>query len=533
MGQRKTTNERLPRIIGLDELGESGISEMAGRIYEAYDDKLLWPDAWPIYKRLWRADEEVGMVRLMWTSLSRHVSLEWKPNPRSETGDQEQVDFLNEVLDDVSGGSNQFLDTLVAYVPFMGWGWFEMVPALRRKGWVPPKDDGWRSNYDDEKIGLRHLAFRHPSTFYEWIMDENTRRVQGMVQETYEGKLIELPKSRAIHLRYGDLTNPEGLAALETMWRLARIKTNLSIIQGMGFEHSAGHAKFSHDGELTSADKTAVRAAARAMMSAQEGNYILLPNKLEADLIDVTFQAAKDLNDAMRYYSVLKLALLGAQWIAFSTLSGAGSLASHKDSTEMFMTVYNSMLAGFSTQTGQQMYRALAQANPDFFSQVQHPPILVASKVNKSVALDELSTFMGTAWALMSTSEADEIAVRKASGFLPEVPPTPEEVAETEEDDEEADEMVDGEDEPKPSEPAGEDGEGEDAPEPTPAALEQFVPPIGEQVPQINDDAQSLEDDFDALLDRLERVAKEKGIDIDQLLTAESTEGEDDEAGTA
>jgi hypothetical protein len=41
------------------------------------------------------------------------------------------------VTDDLDGGAGSFLETVVNQVPFMGWGWFDVVPGLRSKKWKP------------------------------------------------------------------------------------------------------------------------------------------------------------------------------------------------------------------------------------------------------------------------------------------------------------------------------------------------------------------------------------------------------------
>src|SRR5690606_19667698 len=142
-----------------------------------------------------------------------------------------------------------------SYVPFMGWGWWEVVGGVRDPNWRPPdKEDDWRSQYDDGLPAIRRLAWRDHASFVQWDADERTGRVRGFVQHDYPNPEITIPLARSLHLTYGDPVNPEGLSPLEAVYRLERIKYGLEMIQGIGYEHAAGYAKFQATAALTDDD---------------------------------------------------------------------------------------------------------------------------------------------------------------------------------------------------------------------------------------------------------------------------------------
>jgi hypothetical protein len=263
----------------------------------------------------------------------------------------------------MEGGPDGFLSTLVAQVPFMGFGWWEEVYGLRKTGWVAPDaDDGWRSQYNDGYIGLRRLAWRDHSSFYKWDIDEYTGRLRGLVQNDYPNKQITIPLSKSVHIAFGDIHNPEGLSPLEAVWRLERIKYGLEIVQGIGFEHSAGYLDVKTTVTLTDEDKAAVRKAARAITSAQEGNYAVWPSGITGEVKDTTFGAAASILEAIKYLGVLKLMVFNMHWAALSSVTGVGSNAAMTDSSQMFITVYNAMMDGMVCPNG----RAICQA-PFYF----------------------------------------------------------------------------------------------------------------------------------------------------------------------
>lgn len=407
-----------------EELGVLGIEAYSGYVRMAYNTDLYWPACHPLYDRIRRSDPEVSVVRTIWGAFGRDVRFRWKTD---EKDDQEVVDFLNEIIDDIEGGFDNFRDTLLAYVPFMGWGVWEIVPGRREWGW---EKDGWESQYDDGKIGIRKLAFRDPSSFSRWDMDDRTGDVFGMIQTDPHSGSITIPKDKSLHIRFGDTHNPEGLSPLEAVWRLERIKYGLELVQGMGFEHAAGHAKFTAEGKLTSADKAAIRKAARAIMTAQEGNYIALPNSIDGDLIDVNFSAAPSILEAIRYYGLLKLQIFNMQWVAIASTAGTGAYSASQDASEMFLKTYNAMMSGFADQVGEQLWKWV-NANNDL-PRVNKKPRLVPSKIEKTIPLDDLGSFAQTFNNMFPMSDEDILEIRKKSGILTEALPEVEEAVEEE-----------------------------------------------------------------------------------------------------
>lgn len=402
-----------------DEIGDSGLKQYAGFIEEAYHAELRWPAVQPLYSRMRRSDPEVSIVRNIYTSLARRLRFEWELPDDPTPDEQAAADFGASVLDDMDGGISGFAETMLGNVPFMGWGWWEVLWGLRSPDWRPPNGDPWRSEYDDNRFGIRRLAWRDSSAFYRWQMDGG--RMVGMVQMVPNtARQITIPLDRSLHITFGDAHNPEGLTPLEALWRLERIKYGLEVIQGIGFEHSAGHLSVKAEQQLTPEINAAVRAAARAIMMAQEGNYAVWPQGYTGEIVDSSFSAAAAILETIRYWGILKLTLYNMQWVAIAATSGAGSYSAMSDSSSMFMITFNSMVDGFAAQMDAQIGRKLFAYND--FGKIRRPR-LVVRPIDKIIGLGELASILAPLKNVMPLGDEDYKAIRARTGFLPETLP--------------------------------------------------------------------------------------------------------------
>ena len=429
-----------------DELGFSGLKEFSGYVEEAYSRELRWPTVSPLYSRMRRSDPEISVVRNVFTSLARSQTFRWELPDDPTPGDKAAQEFAETLFDDLEGGENSFLETLTANVPFLGWGWWEVLPGYRNPGWRPPNGDPWRSSYSDNKIGVRRLAWRDTSSFYKWEFGKNGQ-MSGMWQWAFGKDQTLLPLDRSLHLTFGDAHNPEGLSPLEAVWRLERIKYGLEVVQGIGFEHAAGYLSVSADNTLTSQDKAAIRDAARSIMSAQEGNYAAWPKGVTGELVDVPFAAAASILEAIKYFGILKLMIFNMQWVALSATTGSGSYSAMQDSSSMFITTYNAMMEGFAHQINDQLVKRVFSWNE--FPGMTKRPVLKIDPVNK-LALSDLASILGPLKAVMDFGDDDIVAIRKQTGFLPETLP-----------DMESDDDPASPDDSTDQAQAGEDGEAE------------------------------------------------------------------------
>ena len=407
------------------ETGSVGLDAWSGFISEAYNTDLYWPSAYPIYNRIRRSDPEISIARTLFVALSKDISLSYVPGTDDPSPDDLlAAEFGNEALADIEHGPSVLLETIVSYVPFMGWGWWEIVPGLRREGWRPPGNDPWRSRYDDGLLGIRRLAWRDHSSFAEWDIDDKTGRLFGMIQRDDPNPQVYLPLDQSLHLTFGDSVNPEGLSPLEAVWRLERIKFGLEVVQGIGFEHAAGHLSVTTEQpQLSARDKANISAAAKAVLSASESNFVVWPSGFDGDVKDIDFTAASALLDAIRYYGVLKLMVFQMQWAALSATTGAGSFAAKKEDTTMFVLFFNAMMKGFVEQANTQLAPWLFDRNADRWPGMTAQPRLTVTRLEKTVDLSDL-----TGWVNMIVSQGiplddnDYLWIRERAGMPESLP---------------------------------------------------------------------------------------------------------------
>jgi len=407
------------------ELGTPGlgISAMSGLIEKAYDTKLMWPQCFPDLNRIRRSDPEVSMVRGVFTPLTARLSVraETPADVEHPTDDDKRaVDFYNSDLQNHDLAAA--LDTNVNHTPFLGFSYFALTAGLRKKDWQAPDESDWRSQFNDGLIGCRKLAFRDHSTFSRWELQQTTGEVRGMWQSDPPNEEVLLPSSQSVHFTHGDPNSPEGLATLEAIYRLERIKYGYEVVLGIGSEHAAGYLEVSKtsEGALTTEDKSNVRALARAVLTAQEGNYVLNPYGFTSDVKDIPFSAASALLETVRYYGLLKLAIFNMAWLAQNTISGQGSYASMDSSTDMWLLGFNTMQDSFVKQLDQQYGGWLFRVNDGAFPGMTKRPRLVVKHPDKNVALGDIGSFLQSIKDILPLGKDDMIAIRKRTQFLPE-----------------------------------------------------------------------------------------------------------------
>lgn len=408
-----------------NETGTQGLEIIQGYIYEAYNTKLMWPTCYDDYNRIRRSDPEMAMVRNGFTTMSRMVTLDCESPDDANDDEKAYQEFCRQVLDDIIGGPAALLEAIVNYVPFLGWAWWSVVPGLRRENW---SKDGWRSKYNDGLIGIRKLAWRDHSSFYKWDIDTDTAALRGMIQRDPPRPAIGLPLGESLHLTFGDPYNPEGLALLEAIWRLERIKCGYEIVHGIGSEHAAGYLDVTATKKLKADDHTNIQKAARHILSAQEGNYAAWPEGVTGAVKDIPFSAAGDILEAIRYYGIMKLQVFAMEFTSVATTAGTGAYAARSDSREGAIDSFNGMLQGFAQQIDNQIGKRLYEWNKEAFPGVVNRPRIVATPVEKTIALDQLGSFLQAISPIVPMDDDDLIAIRRKSRFLPETLPETDEV---------------------------------------------------------------------------------------------------------
>lgn len=413
------------------ETGKAGLERMYKWLGEAHTAELQWPQCAPLYNRIWRSDPEVTIARNIleaWAGgcdITAEVpvhTVEQEDLPVTDD-DKRARDFLATVMDDTEDTFISWLKDCLTKVPFYGWGFWEIVPGMRKETWKPPGDDPWTSDYNDGLIGIRRIAQRRYSSFGGWDYRTNGSVSHFIQTDHMTGKDTPIPIVGNLHVIYGDIGSPEGVGLMEAIWRLERMKYALEIIQGIGYEHSAGHLSVSVDEDGTF-DEAEIARVARNILSAQPGNYAAWPKGVNGEFIDATFGSAESILNAIRYLGILKLALLGMQFVSISTLTGSGSYAAMADASDVAISIFNNISRNIVTQVNRQVVKPLFKykINAQQFPEMTRLPVITISEIKKPYEMGQFALFLQALNEILGLDTKDFNAIRKETGFLPQKP---------------------------------------------------------------------------------------------------------------
>ena len=423
------------RIV-FNEAGSSGLKEAGGFVQEAYHPQLYYPQCYPVFHKIRTSMPTMVMVGRTYSAWSKNITIKIDLPDNPTDDDKRYQEFRYQDVENMEGGFTRYLETAVTRVLFEGFGIWEKVYSIRDPQWIPPPyidasgqawADKWRSEYDDGLIGLRRLAWRDTSSFMGWKFD-GAKRAIGFTQQIMGQPPKTLPLEACLHHTTGDPNNPEGNSPLIAQWRIERLRYGYEMTMGVGAEHAAGHfmARKTEKGTLSDGDKTNVKAAARAIMTAQEGNYALLPYGIEGEVKDIGFQAAGHLLDIIKYYDITSLAIFFMQSIALNTLTNTGALSSRVDSSNMSVLTFNSALDGLAQQWNDDVEKDLFEKNKASFPNITKRPKVKFSHIENNIDLGALGSFMSTIKDIVPMGEDDILAFRKRAGWMPENSPKPE-----------------------------------------------------------------------------------------------------------
>ena len=215
--------------LAFQEIGNTGLRESSGTIYEEFLPKLQWPRAGAVYQEMSYNDPVVTAILLCSRQLIRNV--EWSVIPASKNAaDIEAAEFLQSCMNDMSTTWSAFVDDLMSFFEY-GWSYMEVV-YKKRNGRNGKKGS---SKYDDNRIGWRKMSGRSQTTLHSWEIDDYGS-IRGMHQYTSNG-IVFIPIERALLFRTTTArNNPEGKSFLRGAYRPWYFKKHIEEVEGIGIE---------------------------------------------------------------------------------------------------------------------------------------------------------------------------------------------------------------------------------------------------------------------------------------------------------
>ena len=214
-----------------NELGNTGLKNSGGLIYEEFLPRLQWPRAGAIYHEMSSNDPVVTSILMASRQLIRKV--EWSVEPASQKrADVKAAQFLEECMNDMSHTWSAFIDDLMSFFEY-GWSYMEIV-YKKRNGCNCGKA-GCSSKYDDNRIGWRKITGRAQTTLQGWEIDDYGS-IKGMYQYTDKG-VVYIPIEKALLFRTTTArNNPEGKSFLRGAYRPWYFKKHIEEVEGIGIE---------------------------------------------------------------------------------------------------------------------------------------------------------------------------------------------------------------------------------------------------------------------------------------------------------
>lgn len=215
--------------LAFKEIGNTGLRESSGAIYEEFLPKLQWPRAGIVYQEMSYNDPVITAILLCSRQLIRKV--EWSVEAASKTeADVEAAKFLESCMNDMSTTWSAFIDDLLSFFEY-GWSYMEVV-YKKRKG---PNSKKGSSKYNDNRIGWRKISGRSQTTLHSWDIDEYGT-IRGMRQYTSAG-IVYIPIEKALLFRTTTArNNPEGKSFLRGAYRPWYFKKHIEEVEGIGIE---------------------------------------------------------------------------------------------------------------------------------------------------------------------------------------------------------------------------------------------------------------------------------------------------------
>lgn len=223
--QTSVSKANLPSFY-LSSIGDTGLRVSGGQILEEIKTELQFPQSILTYKQM-SYDAVIASAMNYHEHMMLKAKPVIKPHPKANKKQKEYATFIQECLDDMEHGWQDFVQE-VSSMNVYGFCVNEIV--LRRR----LKAKG--SKYNDGKVGIRKLPIRSQDSIYEWVYKEDgsldylTQKIAkttktGKVVMTHKGININIPKEKFLLFRVGKCKDsPVGESPLKACYYAWKFK---------------------------------------------------------------------------------------------------------------------------------------------------------------------------------------------------------------------------------------------------------------------------------------------------------------------
>lgn len=334
-------------VVGMSEIGRSGLKHSGGQVREEILPELRGREGIRIYKQMRDNDSTVGSILFAVGMLMRQAK--WVVNAYKDPAateaaeaDKKVAEFIKSCMEDMSMTWGDMLSEVLSMLVF-GWSYLEIV-YKKRNGYLP-NNPGQSSKYDDGLIGWRKMPLRAQDTLDKWEFDAQGG-IKGMWQRIEGQSNVFIPASKALLFRTETTkNNPESRSILRNSYVPWYFKKRIQEIEGIGIERDLAGLPVIQPPEgvdiFNSEDPVATRIRHEAEMvvrnirrDEQEG--VVLPFGWELTLLTTggkrNFNTTEIIN---RYDTAMAMTVL-ADFIILGHNNRYGSFALAGSKTHMF-----------------------------------------------------------------------------------------------------------------------------------------------------------------------------------------------------
>jgi hypothetical protein len=382
------------------ELGRIGQLRYSGIIYEEYLRELHGRRGIEVYKEMSDNDDTVGALLFAVEMLMRQCEFTIDPGGDTEE-DEKCAKFVEQCMNDMQYSWQDTLSEIVSFLTY-GWSYHEIVYKRRMGKTSNPKTS---SKYDDGLIGWRKLPIRAQETLWEWVYEDGTDELQGMIQcppPDYEQ--IFIPIEKALHFRTRSRKeNPEGRSILRNAYRSWYFKKRIQEIEGIGMERDlAGFPVLTgppeldlwdtEDEHMVSMLASAQNIVTNVRRDAREG--LVLPDGWKLELLSAGNRRQFDTNQIIERYDKRIAMTVLADFILLGQ-SDVGSFALSSDKTRMFALAIGTYLDTICEVFNTQAIPRLIDINGDAFQGITEYPKMQHGDI-EDANLDNIANFINT-----------------------------------------------------------------------------------------------------------------------------------------
>ena len=405
--------------------GRVGQYRYGGVFYEEYIPELRGPRGVEVYKEM-ENDDIVAALLFAIEQLMRQAKFSVEPAGDTDI-DKRAAEFVEECMDDMQDTWTTTISEIISFLQF-GWSYHEIVYKRRMGRTKNPKTN---SKYDDGLIGWRKLPIRSQETLYEWLYEDGSDELLGMVQQPPpDFGTIEIPLDRALHfITKSRKNNPEGRSILRGAYKAWYFKRRIQEIEGIGLERDlAGFPVMTapegmeelwdpNDPEMAAALANAEAIVTGIRQDTRMG--LVIPPGWSLELLSSGNRKMFDTNAIIERYDRRIATTVMADFILLGQ-GDTGSWALSSDKTRLFSTAIGTFLDVICETFNTQGIPRLIDINGDAFKGITDYPTMVHSDIEDR-NLTELAAFlkeMVGIGVLMPDDELEDF-VRK-EGKLPD-----------------------------------------------------------------------------------------------------------------